>query len=167
MTTPLSSLTYAAVIKIVPLAIEWVLREGCVMATTAATEMVWDAKAVVDQAISIFLFRGENVRAHVKAFEWELYQGVQFLASEPILAPGSLKALQADYHDTGHAIYFKRLSSLNVLLALIAVPLVVLIERFWLLELLEAVVQLYLTWETWGVAGIRRWVELGSRLRGR
>ena len=40
MATPLSSLTYAAVIEIIPLAIEWVLREGCVMTTTATTEMI-------------------------------------------------------------------------------------------------------------------------------
>ena len=72
MSTPLSSLTYAAVIKIVPLAIEWVLRKGCVMSATATTEMIRYAKAVVDQFLSPLLWM-EYIGTHVKALKREFY----------------------------------------------------------------------------------------------
>ena len=105
MTTPLSSLTYAAVIKIVPLAIEWVFRKGCVMTTTATTEMIWYAEAIINQLLALLL-RMENIGAHVKALKREIHQSINFLATKSIFATGWLKALEAYDQYAWNAVNF-------------------------------------------------------------
>ena len=94
MATPLPSLTYAAVIKIIPLTIDWVLREGCVVAATATSEMIRYTKAIVNQFL-VFLLWIEYIGTHVKAFKREFYQSINFLATESIFATGRLKAFKA------------------------------------------------------------------------
>jgi hypothetical protein len=59
-----------------------------------------------------------------------------------ILAAARFKPLQTDNQNTRHSEDFERLRGLNVVLALVAVPLVVLVKQFSLAEFSEAVSQL-------------------------
>ena len=137
MATPLSSLTYAAVIKIIPLAIEWVLREGCVMTTTATTEMIWYAEAIINQLLAPLL-RMEYVGAHVKALKRKLHQSINFLATKSIFATGRLKAFEAYDQYAWNAVNFKCFGRLNKILTPVAIPFVVLVECLRLLKVIKA-----------------------------
>ena len=64
---------------------------------------------------------------------------VNFLSAKTVATLGGFEPLKADDEDFGDTVDFKRLRSLHELLALVAVPFVVLVQRLGLLEFLEAV----------------------------
>ena len=71
----------------------------------------------------------EDEGPHVEAFERELDMSVNFLPTEAITALGCLEAFEADNEDFGHAVQLQCLGCLHKLLALVAVPFVVLVKR--------------------------------------
>ena len=70
----------------------------------------------------------EYIGTHVKALKREFYEGVNFLATESILASGSLKAFEAYDKYAWNAVDFKSFSRLNKVLTPVAIPFVVLVE---------------------------------------
>ena len=71
----------------------------------------------------------EYIGTHVKALEREIHKGVNFLATKSILASGSLEAFEAYDQYAWNTVDFKCFGRLNKVLTLVAIPLVVLIER--------------------------------------
>ena len=85
------------------------------------------------------MIRTEHKGTKVESFKRELDKGVDFLTTaEAILVAGRLKALETDDDDAGDAVYFERFRRLHMVLALVAIPLVIFVEDFGLLEVLEA-----------------------------
>ena len=105
------------------------------------SEVIRDTVAIIDQVLRIFLLWHEHERTHIKACQREFNECVDLLSTaEAELIPAGLEALEADDHDAGDAVDLQRFRRLHVLLTLIAVPLVIFIERLGLLELLQALI---------------------------
>ena len=121
---------YGAIIEVIPSVIDRILGVGRVVAEAHAAKVIRDPEAVVDQVLRVLLIRHQNEWPHIQPGQWELNKCVDFLpTSEAILIAACLESLEADNHDARHSVDFQRLRRLHMLLALIAVPFIVLIQR--------------------------------------
>ena len=142
-------LSHVAVIILVPFFVQRVLSEGCVMAEAHVTEMVWDGVAIIDQWPVIWLISANDVFTHVQAFEREVHLIIYFLTATTTRVHGketcvSLlflpKSFKAYNHDWWDFIDLNLFGGLYVIFTFVAIPHIVSIQDFWLLEFLKAVV---------------------------
>ena len=120
---------YGAIIEVIPGVVDRILGVGRVVAEAHAAEVIRDSEAIIDQVLRVLLIRHQYEWPHVQPCQWELNKCVDFLpTSKAILIAACLESLEADNHDARHSVDFQRLRRLHMLLALIAVPFIVLIE---------------------------------------
>ena len=120
---------YGAIIEVIPGVVYRILGVGRVVAEAHAAEVIRDSEAIIDQVLRVLLIRHQNEWPHVQPCQWELNKCVDFLpASKAILIAACLESFEADDHDARNAVDLQRLRRLHMLLALIAVPFIVLIE---------------------------------------
>lgn len=103
--------------------------------------------AVIDHALFLG-FVANDVFAHVEAFQWEVNLVVDFLtvATSAIHAVEFVRRLflfesfQTNNEDWRGFVNFNFFGCLDMSFALVAVPLVVLVQDLWFFELVKAVV---------------------------
>ena len=121
-----------------------VLGEGRVVPEAHVAVVIADPKAVVNH-IGLFLALAQDEGTHVQTLEWEVHLGVQLLTTHshhPVLALAALEAFERDNQQTRQLKQFQGLHGLHVLLARVAVPHVLFVKHFALLELSQAIFQL-------------------------
>ena len=129
VSTALGDWRYRAIVEVVPGVIYRVLGIRSVMTEANTAEVIRDSEAIIDEVLRVLLIRHQYEGPHVQPCQWELNKCVDFLpTSKAILIAACLESLEADDHDSRHAVDLQRLRRLHMLLALIAVPFIVLIE---------------------------------------
>jgi len=120
-----------AVIKRIPLPVKRILSKCSVMTATDSAVVIWNGVAIVNQRRILLLLFAQNEGSHVQTIKREINLYVHFLATHPhesrLIEPRRLKALQTDDHNTWHLEDFHGFGGLDVLLALVAVPHILLV----------------------------------------
>ena len=138
-------LGHTAIVKFVPLVCGWILTIRSIMPKAHIAVVIGNGIKIIDQFLTIC--RSNNMRRQIKTLQRERHIRVNFL---PIAAAAAehhvsarlaalLKPLKVNNKDWRRLKNFELLLSTYVLLALIAVPHVVLVEDLSLFELVEAV----------------------------
>ena len=141
----LRDLRAVVVIEVVPIVVEVVLSVSRVVAATRVSVVVAHGEAIVDQIFPFF--RSQHIRAHIKAFEGEPDHSIKLLSASAhhghVATRGLrlLEALKSDDHHARQPVQLHSLGRVNVLLALVAVPHVVIVERLLLLEFTQTIFQ--------------------------
>lgn len=145
----------ATIIELVPLIVSRTARISCVMTEAHVAVMVGHGVAIVDKSVRIRFGAFSTGLAldqvsKIEALERELDVRVDLLAvaasaihtKEATLSAALLEALQVHDEDWRRLEDFHLLGSAHMILALVAVPFVVVVEHLGLAELFEAVLEL-------------------------